>query len=278
MPWYPDVFSGPVLARIYGDSGEKPAAVPYFTGLMSGEPDALIRSFAGEPELHHPVRGRVKGARAFAAFISETHAWLDEGSASVEDIHQVVTDHRGFEEVVLHVDGHGGRVDLPVAVVADRRRDGRIRELRIYYSTWPLTGRHSSRPPLLQQDPELRPPDVVGEYQDALAAGDLDAIAAAFEPDGYAQEPAGNRYLHSVPERLQEFHRQWFSNGNGSRLEPCALTEGPRACALEYNIVTRGQTGLPPEAGLTVYVRGESGKLAAARIYNAGHPALVSPT
>jgi hypothetical protein len=27
----------------------------------SGETDALVRSFAGEPELHHPIRGRVKG-------------------------------------------------------------------------------------------------------------------------------------------------------------------------------------------------------------------------
>lgn len=132
MPWYPDFFSGPVLARIYG--GERPAAVPYFAGLMAGEPDALIRSFAGEPELHHPVRGRVKGARAFAAFVSETHAWLEQHNVSVEDIDHVLTERRGFEEVVLHLDGQSGQVDLPVAVVADRRPDGRIDELRIYYT------------------------------------------------------------------------------------------------------------------------------------------------
>jgi hypothetical protein len=274
MPWYPDVFSGPVLARIYG-GGEKPAAVPYFAGLMAGEPDALIRSFAGEPELHHPVRGHVKGARAFAAFVSETHSWLEHRNLSVQDVEHVITERRGFEEVVLHLDGQSGRVDLPVAVVADRRPNGRIEELRIYYSTWPLAGRHASRPPLLQPDPELRPPDVVGEYQDALAAGDLDAIAAAFEPDGYAREPAG-RYLHRGPDRIQEFHRQLLSNGNGLPLEHCALTDGPRACALEYNVVRRGQTGVPPEAGLTVYVRGKSGKLAAARIYDAGEPPLGS--
>ncbi len=67
VPWAPELFSAPVLARLQDKWWlEKHQVVPYFPGLMTGETDALIRSFAGEPELHHPVRGRVKGARAFA--------------------------------------------------------------------------------------------------------------------------------------------------------------------------------------------------------------------
>lgn len=274
MPWYPDAFSGAALARIYG--GERPAVVPYFAGLMAGEPRALIRSFAGEPELHHPVRGRIKGSRAFAAFVGETHAWLEQCNASVEEVDHVVTERRGFEEVVLHLDRQTGRVALPVAVVADRRRDERIQELRVYYSTWPLTGRSASRPPLLQPDPELRQPDVLAEHHRALVAGDVDAILAGFEPDGYAREPAGDEYLHRGPDRLREFYRQRLSTASGVSLEHCALTDGTHACALEYNIVRRDQAGLPPEAGLAVYVRGTSGKLAAARIYDAGDPPLGS--
>ena len=34
-------------------------AVMYFAGVTYGETEALVPSFAGEPELHHPVRGRV---------------------------------------------------------------------------------------------------------------------------------------------------------------------------------------------------------------------------
>ena len=84
-----------------------------------------------------------------------------------------------------------GRVELPVAVVAERRADGRIEELRIYFSSRPLTGRHADRPPLLQPDPGLRGPTSSPSYQRALAAGDVDAIVATFEPDGYAREPDG---------------------------------------------------------------------------------------
>ena len=212
MPWVPELFSAPVLERIrsQGRDARAAAPVPYFAGVRSGETDALVRSFAGEPELHHPIRGRVKGRRAFERFVTETNAWLVERNAAVGDVERIITPRRGVEETVLTLDGDRGRIELPVAVVADRDDDARIIELRVYYSTWPLTGRHANRPPLLQPDPELHEPDVVGEYQRAL----------------------------------------------------------------EYNVVRWGRTDLPPEAGLAVYVRGTTGKLAAARIYDDADPPL----
>ncbi len=275
MPFVPELFSAPVRARLEDKwQLNELVAVPYFDGLMAGEPDALVESFAGPPELHDPVRGRVKGTRAFEAFVIDLTAWIARRNVTVEDVAHVVTERRGFEEVVLHLDGETGRADLPVAIVADREADGRIDELRIYSSSWPLTGRHANRPPLLQPDPELREPDIVAEYQRALAAGDVDAILAAFEPDGSAREPAGGQYVHRGPEGLRSFYQQLFSNGGGIPLERCALIDDGRACALEYNVVRWGKTELPPGAGVAVYVRGQSGRLAAARIYDDADPPL----
>ncbi len=275
MPWVPEFFSAPALARLEDNRrGEKLIAVSYFAGLMAGEIDALIGSFGGEPELHDPVRGRIKGARAFAAFASETHAWLEARDASIEDVSVVATERRGVEEVVLHLGGEAGQVELPVAIVADRQPDRRIDELRIYFSTWPLTGRHANRPPLLQPDPKLSEPGVVGEYQRALAAGDVDAILATFESGAYAREPAGGEHIHRGPAGLRDFYELLFSNDGGIPLEHCALTDDGRACALEYNVVRWGRTELSPEAGVAVYVRGENGGLAAARIYDDSDPPL----
>ncbi|HEY6782706.1 MAG TPA: nuclear transport factor 2 family protein [Candidatus Dormibacteraeota bacterium] len=276
MPWVPELFSAPALQRVEEKRRHKLVTVPYFDGLMAGEFAALVDSFAGEPELHHPVRGRIRGARAFEAFIIETNAWLRQRNVSVEDVDRVVGEQDGFEEVVLHLDGEIGRVDLPVAVVADRQSDGRINELRMYFSGWALTGRHANRPPLLQPDPELRESDVVAEYQRALSAGDVDVVVAAFEPDGYAREPAGGQYIHRGHDGLRAFYERLFSNDGGIPLEPCALIDDKRACALEYNVVRWGKTELPPEAGVAVYVRGHSGKLAAARIYDDVNPPLGS--
>ena len=203
MPWLPELFSAPALAQLEDRlRRQELETVPYFAGFLTGEIDALTQSFAGEPEVHYPVRGRVKGERAFAAYAAATKAWLEEREASIEDIGLLRTERRSIGEAILHFGGEDGRVDLPVAIVADRRSDGLIEEVRIYYSSWPLTGRHANRPPVLQPDPELREPDVVGDYQRALAAGDLDAILASFESGGYAREPAGADHVHRGPERL----------------------------------------------------------------------------
>jgi SnoaL-like domain len=276
MPWAPELFSAPALEQLEDKRQHRLAIVPFFDGLLAGEPDALIGSFAGEPELHSPLRGRVKGARAFAAFLSETSSWLRHNQVSIEDVEHVITERDGFEEVVLHFDGDGGRMELPLAIVGDLRPDRRINELRLYFSNWALTGRHVNRPPLLQPDPQLRESDVVGEYQRALAAGDAEAIVKTFEADGYAREPAGGDYVHEGPAGLRSFYRQLFSNDGGIPLEHCATIDDGRACALEYNVVRWGKTELPPQAGIAVYVRGHGGKLAAARIYDDADPPLAA--
>jgi hypothetical protein len=206
MPWVPELFSAPALAQLEDRLRlEELDTVPYFAGFLTGETDALIQSFAGEPEVHYPVRGRVKGERAFAAYAAATMGWLED--ASVEDVGLLTTERRSIGEAVLHLGGTDGP-DLPVAIVADRRSDGWIEEVRIYYSSWPLTGRHAIRPPVLQPGADLREQDVIREYQPALAAGDLDAILASFEPGGYAREPAGGDFVHRGPEGLREFYEQ----------------------------------------------------------------------
>jgi hypothetical protein len=275
MPWAPELFSSPALAAISEKrQREHLRSIPFFDGLMTGEMDALIGSFAGQPELHHPVRGRIKGERAFERFAIETNTWLAERNGAVEDVNFIILPQGGVEEVVLHLDSDGGRIALPLALTADRDEAGRLIEFRIYFSSWPLNGAHAIRPPLLQPDPDVTEPDVVGEYQRALAAGDVEAAVAAFEPDGYVREPAGPGYTHRGTEELRALYELFFSNGGGIALEHCAVFDDGRSCALEYNVVRWGETELPPQAGIAVYVRGESGKLAAARIYDDTDPPL----
>ena len=275
MPWLPELFSAPVLEHVQEErERERLEAVPYYDGLMAGEHAALIKSFAGEPVLHDPLHGRIMGTRAFEAYVTDLGAWLAAQNMSFEPVDDVVTETRAIEEVVLHLDGQAGRVVVPVAIIADRRPDGRLVELRVYHSMWPVGGHHVHRPPMLQRDPELRAPGVVAEYQRALAAGDVDAILATFEPDAYAREPAGAEYVHRGVDGLRAFYTRLFSNGGGIPLEHCALVGTERLCALEYNIVRWGEAELSPEAGAAVYVRGGSGMLSAARIYDDADPPI----
>ena len=198
----------------------------------------------------------------------EVNAWLAERHAAFSPVARILTPGRTIEETVMTLDGDNGRVDVPAAVAADRADDGRIIELRVYWSMWPLTGEHHHRPPLLEPDPDLRQPDVINDYQRALAAGDAEAILATFESDAYVREPAGSAYVHRGRDELLALYQRFFSNDGGIQLEHCTVTDDGRACALEYNLLRWGRTELSPEAGLAVYVRGSSGKLASARIYD----------
>ena len=203
---------------------------------------------------------------------------MAQRNATIDDVGRIVTPWRGVEEAVLNVDGDVGRVGLPVAVAADRDEAARIVELRVYFSSWPLTGGHAIRPPVLQQDPDAQVAGVVGRYQRALATGDAAAAVAAFEPDAYVREPAGGTYVHRGHDQLRALYERFFSNGGGIPLEHCAVIDDGRACALEYNVVRWGKTELPPEAGVAVYVRGANGRLAAARIYDDVSPPLSAAT
>jgi hypothetical protein len=234
---------------------DKLVAVPYFDGLISGDPGPLVESFAGEPEVHDPMRGRIKGVAAFTAVVTETSAWLRQHRASVEDVEHLILERRGCEEVVLHLDTDNGTVGVPIVVVADRRLDGRIDELRIYFSSRPLTGRRATRPPLLQADPGLPQSDAVGAYLHAFATGDVAAIVAAFDSEGHLRDAEGRQHSREGPDGVSAYYQRLFSTGGGIPLESCALVDDGRKCVLEYNVVGWGATRLPPHAGAGVFVR-----------------------
>ncbi len=281
MPWMPEVFTAPIAdaRRAEGEAMHTNDAVPYYEGIMANEPDALIRSFAGEPRVNDPRVGYVEGRRELRAFVSGTVDWLGERDAVVENVALTRTQSRTVEEAVLHLlSDEGIRVELPVAIVTDRNPERTLKTIRVYHSMWPLTGHHTVRPPLLPEDQRLHAQGTPGDYQRALAEGDLRGIVRTFEPDGYAREPSGSAYLHRGVEGLRRLYEHMFANGGGIGLEHCSLTDDGVRCAIEYNLVRWGVTDLPPQAGVAVYERGSSGLLAAARIYDDVSPPDVSDT
>jgi SnoaL-like domain len=113
----------------------------------------------------------------------------------------------------------------------------------------------------------IHPADVVGRYQDALEAGEAEAIVATFEPDGYYREPASALRTYRGARELGPFFARRFSAG-GIGLEHCAVTDDGVRCALEYNCVRWGGHDLTPQAGMAVYERSPAGLLSAARVYD----------
>jgi hypothetical protein len=265
MPWFPE------FGFVY-EMAAKGRAAENTADALRSYLDSVRLGDAGFPTdrivLHDPRAGRVEGAEAFEDFAKSSSRWLGEHGARAEWVEATATPGRAVGELVAHLTVDGREVPLPIAVVAEEKADHP--EFRVYYSQWPLLGRHTLRPPILE-DTGVEPGGWPARYHGALTAGDADAIAAAFEPGGYFREPAGPDYAHGGQE-LRPFFEMFFSTGGGIKLEHCAITDDGTRCALEYNAVRWGATEIPPQAGIGVYERGASGKLRAARVYDDVEP------
>jgi hypothetical protein len=158
-------------------------------------------------------------------------------------------------------------VAWPLAVVAESHDDRSV-VFRTYCSQWPLIGRHEVRPPILWPSTDRHPGGIVGQFQDAVAAGDAEAAVRAFEPDGYFREPIGPQYTHRGLDELRSYFTECFSAGGGVVREQCGVTDDGTRCAVEYICVRWGGHDLAPQAGLGVYERGPDGRLAAVRLYD----------
>lgn len=267
----------------------------YVSLLAAGDVAGVVDCFETTPHLDVPRAGHLYGEDQVAGYVAQQGEWLAERKARVEVVAETINDNRTVSEFLLHLEIDGVTTALPVAVVGERvggrprclvntglvppvlereEASTSVMHLRVYFSTWPLTGSHEQRAALLYEHEGLVIPDVVGEYQAALAAGDVDAVVASFEEDGYAREPSGAGFAHHGHEALRELYGHFFSHGGGIPLEHCTLTDDGTRSAIEYNVVRWGKTELPREPGVAVYERGRTGRLAAARIYDDTDPPL----
>ena len=265
MPWSPEPSTQTTVAP---DPANTAGVVPFYQGILDIEAEELLASWIGEPNLDEPRGGSVRGADAFLAWVRQTRLWLVNSDVALRPVCLISLPSHTVEEVAVDLTVDGERRELPVAIVAERNAEGQLAAIRVYHSMWPLTRSHELRPPLLARDPHLAAPDVVGDYQCALAAGDLEGILATYEDVAIVREPAGGPYVYTGKENLRRIYSLLFADGAGIPLEHCAVIDDGRVCALEYNVVQWGHTALPPQAGIAVYQRGESGRLAAGRIYD----------
>ncbi|RXE55662.1 hypothetical protein ABH15_05315 [Methanoculleus taiwanensis] len=237
-----------------------------FMRLVNGRPGSFESLFAGEPRINTPLHGEIRGRRAFAGFIDEQRRLLSEEKARAELFAITATGERIVAEFLLTLHRGGTPVVIPIAVAADRTADA-VSMIRVYYSSWPLRGRHRIRPPIIVPAADLVEPAIVRAYTAALKRGDTEAVLTLFEEDGYAREPSGAGFRHEGVEGLRAFYSEILADG-GISLTHCTATFDGTRCAVEYTCDRWGTEALPPQAGMAVYELSGNGRLAAARIYD----------
>jgi ketosteroid isomerase-like protein len=268
MPWFPDFVGAVELARQQTRSrGEADPVAQYFSALQTGAARDLERVWPGDVVIYDPRAGEVRGHRQVRQFVRQNHSVWAKHHAKIDTMASTQVGGRAVVELVAHLqDFEGQEVAWPIAVVAESPDELSV-VFRTYCSQWPVDGRKHLRPAILDGGAP-QPVDIVARYLAALDAGDLEAIVATFEPDGYVREPFGSDSLHRGGTGLQAYYAECFSAGGGIRLERCAVTDDGTRCALEYNCVRWGSADVPPQAGIGIFERGPDGLLAAARLYH----------
>ena len=219
-------------------------------------------------EVFDPHGGDIRGHRELRKFVRSSQGMLAKRHVTIETESEMSIAGRAVVEYLADLD-QDGATDLMAG--GRRRRIPRRSVGRVPHVLQPVAGggRPADPPPILRAD-HVHPGDVVGRYQAALDAGDLDGIVSTFAADGYVHEPTGS--VHRGIDELRSFFAACFSAGGGIGLELCQVTDDEVRCAVEYNCVRWGDHDLPPQAGLMVFERGADGLLAAARIYDDVEP------
>jgi SnoaL-like domain len=267
MPWFPEFTSAVELTRLQTRAaGHADPVGHYVAALNKMDATDLETAWPAQVVIYDPRAGEVRGHRQVRHFVKQNELWLAGMNPRAQAVASTVAGGTAVVELVVQLTQDGREVSWPLAVVAESHDDRSV-VFRTYCSQWPLIGRHEVRPSFLAARP-YRVEGIVGQYTDAVQAGDVDAVVRAFEPDGYFREPIGPQYTHRGHAELRSYFGECFSAGGGVLHQPCAVTDDGVRCAVEYNCVRWGGHDLPPQAGIVVHERGADGRLAAVRIYD----------
>ena len=242
----------------------------YFTILTKEDIDNLSSVLNKDCLLYSPLDGEIKGRNNIKNYIINQKEWLISKKAKVDVINTIDNDNRIVIELVINYNKQDILIELPVGVVLDIENKS-INNIRIYHSTWPITGEHVIIKPILEPEKLRDEPDIISLYMQGIKNADKDFVLSLFEENAYVQEPSGLKFRHYGKTGREKFYNMTLRNG-GVPLKHCTSTYDGKHFAVEYIFDEWGHKKFEPQAGITVYEIGESGKIAAVRIYDDASP------
>ena len=244
----------------------------YFPSLLDASREKAIEALGSrlgaKATVDDPIHGRATGLPAISAHLDKTASWLAEHSASYERLAFTTGTDRDVTEGTLSLTFETKTVDLPIALVAERRRSREV-EVRIYYATQPVASERKKRPPLVPPSPEIVLPPAVADFLEALAKGNVAAMVGAFEHDGSLRDARGlqHRMKDGAVKTFLDALVAGGAFGAGLELERGGAADDGRTCALEHTLLRARGRDVEPQPGLMLFERGDSGLLSALRVY-----------
>jgi len=231
----------------------------YVPALVDGALQALSRRLGNRATIDDPLFGRASTLSSIDPLLEKTRAHFRERRATYRHIASATGVDRDVSEGVLVMQTGSGVTEVPIAVVAERRRLREI-ELRLYYAS----GAEQRRPrsPLIDAGGDVPVPQIVAHVLDAFRKGAVERVLAAFEESSRFVDPRGK--VH--PKR--DGSMASFISAVGDRIElvPAGAADDGRNCCIEA-VVTRLGPLQDPEPAALSFERGDSGLLRELRLY-----------
>ena len=239
----------------------------YFPAIVDGQREQLAKRLGARATIDDPIHGRAAGLPGIDQLLAKTEAWIESHKATYQKGAFSTGIDRDVAEGVLSLTEDGKTVDLPIAVVTERRKSREV-ELRVYASR-KVTGAPAPRPRLVALVSDLPLPKLVADHLDALKAGSVDAVLACFETDGVIIDADGR--AHRKSDGTLRPHVQALlgsTQSPGCDLQRGGYADGGRTCGLEYTLVRLAGRDVTAQAGLLVYERGDTGLVHTLRCYD----------
>ncbi len=232
-----------------------------------GDGERLLALFSGDPRINTPFDGEVQGEEAIRSFSRKLRDCLSKSEAQSRLLNSISVPGRTILEMVVTLQLPEKSMELPVAVVADLDGEG-VSAMRVYHSTFPFTGKHITRKPMLEAAARLQEPEAVERYMHGLREPDVELILSLFTPEAYVREPSGEAYRHAGTEGRRAFYERALANG-GIPLQHCTATFDGKMFAVEFIVDRWGKTKFVTQAGMAVYqLTDDNGHIEAVRIYD----------
>jgi hypothetical protein len=229
----------------------------YVPALVAGALDALSRRLGNRATIDDPLYGRASSLTSIDPLLARVATYFAEGKATYEHVCSTTGVDRDAAEGRLAMTIGGKACELPIAIVAERRRLREI-ELRVYYAPEGAPGR-KARSPLLPADSEPGLATLIEGIIDGVRKGAIEQALAGFEESARLVDPTGRGH------GKHDGAMGTFLEGLGDiGVQIGGIADDGRTACIEATVVRRGAA---PAPALLSFQRGDSGLVNELRVY-----------